>query len=168
MNFPAVWEIFPVENFGTATPRNPGVLGMELCAQVRPNGRILDHFRVTLGGSRILDVNFPMASLLLVPKAADWRFRFQIWARDIDIRRNMTTSAWYDTKEMLAAREATVVDAGNEIIPQETVLEALDTSGKMAAFRYAVVIGEDQRMKLAVIGLPAAADTLRGKPLHRG
>ena len=109
-------------NFGTATPRNPGALGIELCAQVRPNGRILDHFRITLGGSRILDVDIPMASLLLVPRAANWRVKFQIWARDIDLRRNMTTSAWRDVKEMLAAREATVVDATDETIPKETVL----------------------------------------------
>jgi len=63
---------------------------------------------------------------------------------------------------------AQVPDLGQRHRPHESLLEALDTSGNMAAFRYSVEIGEDQKMKLAVIGLPAVADTFQGKPLHRG
>jgi hypothetical protein len=43
-----------MEEFASAAPRNPGELGVEVLAQIRPNGRILDHFRVTLGGSKFL------------------------------------------------------------------------------------------------------------------
>jgi hypothetical protein len=57
MNFPPEEEVFGAEQFETAAPREAGELGLELMAQVRPNGRILDHFRVTLGGSKIIDVS---------------------------------------------------------------------------------------------------------------
>ena len=64
MDFPPDWEAMGAEDFTTAGPRNAGPCGMELLAQVRPNGRILDHYRVTLGGSRILDINCKLSELL--------------------------------------------------------------------------------------------------------
>ena len=65
MDFPPDWEVLPAEDFTTAVPRNAGSCGMELLAQIRPNSRILDHFRITLGGSKILDISVPLPSLLL-------------------------------------------------------------------------------------------------------
>ena len=69
MDFPATWDIFPVADFTSASTRNEGELGMELLAQARPNGRVLDHHRVSLGGSRILDAQFFMSKLGLTPLA---------------------------------------------------------------------------------------------------
>ena len=39
MEFPPTdWEVFPVEDFELAVPRDPGMLGMEIMAQARGNG----------------------------------------------------------------------------------------------------------------------------------
>ena len=46
------------EDFELATARDPGILGVELMAQVRPNGCIMDHFRLALGGSHIIKARF--------------------------------------------------------------------------------------------------------------
>ena len=64
MDFPPEWVVLPAEDFTTAAPHNSGICGMELLAQIRPNGRILDHFRVSLDGSKILEVNTPLSSLM--------------------------------------------------------------------------------------------------------
>ena len=168
MEFPGIWDIFPMADYTTATPRAPGQLGMEIHAQVRANGRILDHYRISLGGSRILDVNFALSSLLLVPRASNWRLNFQTWPRDVAIRRNMCTSLWLDVVGAIATRSATVTDENNVLVPTETVLEALDERGKQAAVRFAVAIGEDARMRLQLHALPASSDVLSGKPTFRG
>jgi len=168
MEFPGIWDVFPMDDYLTAGPRNAGQLGMELLAQVRPNGRVLDHYRITLGGSRILDVDVSLASLLLVPRASPWKLKFQTWPRDVAIRRNMSTSLWMDVVSTVAARSATVVDADGQPVPYEAALQVLEERGKQAAVRFAVVIGEDSRMQLQLHGLPASADTLSGKPTFRG
>ena len=163
-----MWDYFPMENYITATPRDPGQLGMELLAQVRPNGRILDHYRVTLGGSRILDVSVALSSLLLVPRACNWSLRFQTWPRDVAIRRNMCTSLWLDVVGAISSRNATVMDEAEVLVPYESVVEMLEQRGKQAAVRFAVVIGEDTKMQLQLHALPASADSLAGKPTFRG
>jgi hypothetical protein len=48
MDFPPQWQLFEMEQFATAAPRAAGELGMELAMQVRPNGRMLDHYRVII------------------------------------------------------------------------------------------------------------------------
>ena len=168
MDFPARWDFFPAAEFQLAGPRNPGILGMELLAQARPNGRALDHYRVTLGGSRIIDVTVPLSALLLVPSASPWQFRYQKWARDIDIRRNMTTSVWYSVSTLLAAREASVIDGEGTLVPVETVLQALEDANTSASIRFSVNIGEDFNMQLGLQCLPGSAETLMGKPALRG
>ena len=68
MEFPPTgWEIFGAEDFETAAPRVAGDAVMELMAQIRPNGRVMDHWRVAIGGAKILEVTFgspPSASPL--------------------------------------------------------------------------------------------------------
>jgi hypothetical protein len=165
MDFPPVYSVFPAEQFLTAAPRSPGALGVELLAQVRPNGRIIDHYRLVLGGSSIVNIDTPMASFFTdVPDA--WRFRQQIWARDIDVRRNMTTTVWSNINTLLSAREAWVEDAAGVQVPMEVVLETL--GDKKAAMRWAVVASDDETLELLCQGLPASAETLMGKPALRG
>jgi hypothetical protein len=106
MDFPAQWEFFQMEEFSSAAPRNPGELGVEVLAQIRPNGRILDHFRVTLGGSKILNVDVSLAKVLAGDETKSWRLRFQVWPKDLEIRRNMTTTIWLDVHDLVAANEA--------------------------------------------------------------
>ncbi len=51
MEFPGRWDVFPMEEYSTAIARSPGKAGMEVMAQARANGRLVDHFKVTVNGS---------------------------------------------------------------------------------------------------------------------
>ena len=166
MEFPPTWDVLPMQDFTTASTRNAGDLGMELLAQARPNGRVLDHYRVTLGGSKILDVSPPLAAMLLGP--ANLKFKYQIWPRDVEIRRNMTTGPWMDAMELLSTRKAAVTNEEGAILPHDHVVTDITAAGYAAAIRFAVVIGEDERMQLHLQCLPASAATLMGKPAFRG
>jgi hypothetical protein len=162
---PPSWEVFNADQFSTAALRNPGELGMELLAQVHPNSRILDRYRISLGKSKIVDVSGPMAAIFPgVP--ATWRLRYQIWPRDIEIRRNMATSSWININSLLTAKEAWTEEEGGAVIQPDTVLKQLE--GKKAALRFAITIRDNQAMQLVVQSLPTSAETLMGKPAFRG
>jgi hypothetical protein len=166
MQFPHLWDILPAADFSTALPRAAGELGAEVIAQVRPNGRILDHFRVTLGGSRIVEVRASMAAMALAPAASTWVFRHQVWAKDIQLRRNMTTGPWVNAHRLIEEKAAWVEDAGGNRIEEQELRETLE--GKTAAVRFGVAISEDQNLELVLQTLPAAAEVLMGKPAFRG
>jgi hypothetical protein len=42
---------------------------MELMVQVKPNGRMMDHFWVSLVGSFLLEVSFTLSNILVSPRA---------------------------------------------------------------------------------------------------
>ncbi len=168
MDFPPDWVVFPMEEFMTATPRNAGDLGMELLAQCRGNGRILDNYRIAIGGSKILEVSTSMSSLLLCPPTSEWIFKLQVWPRDIEIRRNMSTGPWQDLFAMISAREAWVVDRSGEQIPPEAVIREIQRLGHGGSARFAVVAGGDGKMWLNFQSLPLAAGSIMGKPTFRG
>ena len=86
----------------------------------------------------------------------------------MDIKRNMSTSAWSDVYNLLASKRASVVDGENQLIPSDRLLEDIKEAGNMAAMRFAVVAGEDAKMQLQLQCLPGSANTLMGKPLLRG
>ena len=53
MEFPPEdWFTFPATDFELAAPRITGDYTVEILAQARPNGRVMDHWRITLGGDR--------------------------------------------------------------------------------------------------------------------
>jgi hypothetical protein len=76
---------------------------MELMVQMWPNGRLLNHFKVVLGGSEILEVTTPLARLIPSPNLNRWKAKYQFWAGDTTICRNMTTSRWKDVYQMITA-----------------------------------------------------------------
>jgi hypothetical protein len=80
----------------------------------------------------------------------------------------MCTSVWVDVASILTSREAVAVDNDNGQIPQEAVIGEITKAEAQAAIRWAVVVGEDSKMRLNLQLLPATADTLAGKPLLRG
>jgi hypothetical protein len=166
MDYPPEWEFFPMEDFASATPRNPGALGVEVLAQIRPNGRVLDHFRVTLGGSRILDINVAMANLVSSAAVQTHRLKFQVWPKDLEMRRNMTSTAWKDVPELVAARDAQLEDANEATLTLEDANKVL--KDVQLAFRFAIVVAEDERLQLQLQMMPASAATLMGKPAFRG
>ena len=147
MDFPVEnLDSLPAADFETAVSSLMGSLNVELLAQLRDNGRILDHWRLTVGGSRVQQLLVPMTEMFQLPSLSAWRFRMQFWARDMLIRRNMTTSIWVSISTILAAREAQVIDDSDQLVPTEAVLAEIQKAKADSAIRWAVVIGEDERL----------------------
>ncbi len=61
---------------------------MKVMLQMRPNGRCLDHYRIALDGT-VLETQV----VFRAPVLAKYRLTYQVWPRDLKIRRNMTTTA---------------------------------------------------------------------------
>ena len=172
---PSDWPCLNMEDFELAVPRNPGVLGIEIMAQARVNGRIIDHFRVALGGSEILKVRFSTRDVFLVTDTPAIQLRYEVWPRDIVIRRNMSTSEWMDVTTLLASRDISITVEGpaEADLPgdNEALLTAMDGQPKAqvsASIRWAVCAGIDGRMELVLQTFPATAAILSGKPAFRG
>ncbi len=173
MEFPPTdWFIFPSVDFDTSPARSPGELGVELMLQVRPNGRVVDHWRLALGGSRTVDVEFQLTSV--VPAASElpsWRLAWQIWPHEIQIRRNMTSSTWVDLLELIEANEMQVSDSSGSPVLQSTVVSALKgLQGKpviSAALRWAVCVSAAEKLELQLQALPASASSLSSKPIFK-
>ncbi len=132
----------------------------------------MDHFRIAVGGSSLLEVNKPLSSIIPAVALDRYKLKYQFWARDIAIRRNMTTGKWLDVTTIIESNMATLTDPSGNEVAQDVVLEELEAveDGQIrdAAIRYAVVIGPDQRMALEVQSLPASANVLNGKPSFVG
>ena len=168
MDFPPEWVVLPAEDFTTAAPRNAGICGMELLAQIIPNGCILDHFRVSLDGSKILEVNTPLSSLMPSTPDSGLIFKFAVWPRDIEMKRNMTTSQWMDITELLASKKAAMHDREGSMLAHPPVMADLASLGTSSSLHFATVVGEDHLMQLHLQCLPASAKYLMGKPALRG
>jgi hypothetical protein len=59
MDFPPDWLVEPLDDFdvAVATLANSGdALAIQLLAQLRPTGRILDNFRLVVNSTEILEV----------------------------------------------------------------------------------------------------------------
>ena len=171
---PPEWDLFPAENFELAGPRDPGDLGVEVMAQAQNNGRLLDHFRVTLGGSTMLEAQFKLKTLMNHERLPNWELSYQLWPRDIKIRRNMTSTDWVDVRDLVSSRDVSIrdLDSGSEVEHAE-YLAALDALGSAktkvsCALRWGVCAGPDQKAYLHLQGLPAAYETFSGKLIMKG
>ena len=100
---PAHWDIFPGAEFENATPRDPGKLGAEVMAQVRPNGLILDDILIALDGSEQIILTASISTILPIEGLPEWKLVYKTWPREILMRRNMTTSDWFDLRELLVS-----------------------------------------------------------------
>jgi hypothetical protein len=136
---------------------------MELMAELRPSGRVLDAFRIAVGGTRLLSVETSLYDI------KGWRFKADFRPEDIVIRRNLTTSAWMDGPALVMRREASLLDdSGIPAAEFLRYLADLDESPDSFAFRWAATAGKDGRMKLQLQSLPASAVFITGKPLLKG
>ena len=141
---------------------------MELTVQVRDNGHILDHWRLVLGSATFHQECVLLTRYIQHPALEGWNLKFQFWARDVTIHRNMTTSIQVNISKMINSKEAMVKDDTGEPVAQEAVLAVLQSNNMEAAIRWAVVIGEDSLPWLHLQSLPARSETLSGKPTLRG
>ena len=175
MDFPPEeWDVFPAEDFDLASPRDPGSLGVEVMAQVRNDGRLIDHFRLALGGSDMLEASFKIKQVLNNDKIANWGFLYKLWPRDVKIRRNMTTSDWIDIQDLVASWDISIkdLDTGSEV-EAGTYLAAMDALSSVknkvsCSLRWGVCAGPDLKPYLHLQALPAACETFAGKPILKG
>jgi hypothetical protein len=100
MDFPATWVVLQLEQFDTALPDIEGEFTVELLAHLRSSGWALDHFCFSFNGSTPLEATVGLENIIPVPDFVGWNITHQIWAHDIPLRRNMTTSAWVSNRNM--------------------------------------------------------------------
>ncbi len=171
MEFPGRWDVFPMEEYPTAIARCPGKASIEVMAQARANGRLIDHFKVTINGSEVLNVNFPLSAVFSVADMPDWRIQWDIWPRDIPIRRNMSSSNWADLYSGILSNEIFVFDDKGPV-PKDKI-EGFFQQGKgkltlHAAFRWAVGISDDLRMMVGLYALPHLSPPWRATLSSKG
>jgi hypothetical protein len=172
MDFPPAWTVLTSEEYETATPRITGDVSMEICAQLRPSGRILDNFRVSLGGSKILEYEADLGQFIPIPFFKGWRVKGKCWARDVAIRANIFSSGWIDLAATVGMREMEVFDKDGASIPPGEFLRILNELNEdepnAASFRFAVVVGEDNLPPVSltpVANLPPVS-TAQGELVH--
>jgi hypothetical protein len=161
-----MWSVLPLEDYNLARPAEPGELGVELLVHARANGRILDHFRIAVGGSRIIDVTTTTGLLFGSEMLPTTAVNFQLRPDEIGLRQNSITSEWIDVVDQIRSRDFLVGD-DPEDDDNEELLSLLDTiddaSGTNASVRWAVAVTEQQTLELVLQALPASADTLNGR-----
>ena len=80
MEFPGDWTILGLEDFDTASnPRDPGALGADVLVQLGDSGRATDDFRVVVGGSRRIKVEFEAADVFPTSTVPDWKITWECW-----------------------------------------------------------------------------------------
>jgi hypothetical protein len=174
MDFPPDWDVNPLGEYEIAAPVVPAASTahtLELLAQLRPTGRILDGFRLSMDGP-LLERQLDLGQLIPVNAFKGYRLQFQFWPRDIQIRRNMMSSAWIDVPALICSNEAQVLDErGREVAADQfmELLESLPEEGpESGSLRWAVVIGDDGDPRLQLQSLPSDAVSLSGRPATKG
>jgi hypothetical protein len=164
MEFSPSWEVLRAELMENSAAPDDAEVTVQLNAQLRNTGRILDGFQLVLGGTRILDAEVDLGTLIPASHFNKWKLKFQFWPREIVIRRNMMTSSWIDVPALVCSNEATVHNSSF----MERLESASDYEPEAASIRWAVVAGEDYSLRLQLQGLPAAAVLLSGRHQFKG
>jgi len=159
--------IRPASGYHTDQPPNTSKHTAELFAEARDNGRILDNTRCVLGGTDILEAEISLAKMFEDPVLRSYKMHIQRWPRDVDLKKGLLSGLWNDLKTVVSARDASITDITGSGIPAREFLEVLEGAEdghESAAIRWAVALGDDERLVLQLQGLPATAALLNGKP----
>jgi hypothetical protein len=153
--------------FHVDQPPNDAAYTAELFAQVRDNGRILDDFKVVLGGTDCLEAEFSLGKIFTDPTIASHSISIQRWPRDLDLRKGLLSGLWKDFAMLVSTRDASVLDKDGAGIPASEFLKMIEQAEggpASGAARWATVLGDNEKLCLQLQGLPAAAAVLNGKP----
>jgi hypothetical protein len=169
------WPTLPLADYALAAPRAPGELGVELLVQARPSGRLTDHFRFTIDGSKRLTASFTSQLVFLSPMLPASVITIQLRPNEIQFRQNTTTSEWIDLCDGIRARDFLVDLEGEDSEEEESnddfvalLDSAADKSEVSASVRWALTVNPDGLLALELQALPASAATLNSKPALKG
>jgi hypothetical protein len=172
MEFPTNWVVFSLPDYDTEVPAVTGEFTVELFAQLRNTGRILDGFRFALDGTRALEAYVDLDKVIPVPELKGLQAFFQCWPRDIRIRRNMLTTSWVSITDGITGNDVDVLDENGAGVAAGTVLRILErlpgTGPTNASTRWAVTVGADNFLKLQLQGLPLVASNLNNRSTFKG
>ncbi len=167
MEFPATWVVLNITDYDTAMPDVSGEFVVELLAQLRNTGRILDGFRFALDGSRALEACVNLDKILPVGELRGLRALIRCWPWDVKIRRNMLSSSWTSITDSLASNEMDITDKDGGGVTAGAImriLERLPGNGPVnASTRWAITAGSDGFLKLQLQGLPLVATVLNNR-----
>jgi hypothetical protein len=167
MEFPATWVVINITDYDTAMPAIHGEFVIELLAQLRNTGRILDGFKFALDGTKALEAYVSLDKILPVAELKGLQALIQSWPRDIKIRRNMLSSSWTSITDGITSNDVDILDEDGAGVSAGTVmriLERLPGDGPVnASTRWAIAAGLDGYLKLQLQGLPLVASVLNNR-----
>jgi hypothetical protein len=172
MEFPANWMVFDIADYGMASPSVAGEFTVELLAQLRNTGRILNGFRFALDGTKALEAYVDFWKILPVAELQGMQAALmQCWLRVIKIRRNMLSSAWASITECITSDEVDILDESSTDVPAGSImriLERLPGDGPTnTSTHWAIVTGADGFLKLQLQGLPLVASVLNNRSTYK-
>jgi hypothetical protein len=152
MDFPAEWVVLQMEDFNIVTPSYQEDFTVELPAPLRSSGRILDGFRFALDGLAPLNIAVDLKDIFPVEASQSWKLSQEFWEQNINIRRNMVSSAWVSITDSAASRDCNLTDNIRARVPAGEFIRSnaqLPGMGPNNAFtRCAIIIGGDFLPKL--------------------
>jgi hypothetical protein len=131
MEFPLDWKVSEAAEFDVTTPTSPGAVSVELFAQLRNTGRILDGFRFAIDGASPLEVNVDLYQLIPVDDCRSLRFFQQSWPRDVALRRNMVSSTWTSLTDTVSSNNADILDDSGRVPPDPGPAPELGTGERL-------------------------------------
>jgi hypothetical protein len=116
MDFPSEnWVYNDWDDFVTASANVVGDYTLEVFAQLRNTGRILNHFRCV----KHLEIKAGLMDMIPNKCFRGWRYRTQKSPSEVVIRKNMFSSAWVETPTTLLFNEASVYNAAGQVVSND-------------------------------------------------
>ena len=103
----------------------------------------------------------PLTRYIQLPALEGWNLKFQFWARDVTIRRSMTSSIWVNISKMINSKEAMVTDDTGDPVAQEAVLDSATEQQHGGCHQ----MGGGNRRGLSATSPSAVSASQRGDPL---